>query len=99
MTGRQNNLALLEEFGKNAWLIGNSQAEDVLRALERELAERKAEIDMLAVERRNAQDGVGGEFRTLEEGWRREVGRVLETEIAAEELRREVLVRRREGAV
>lgn len=98
LTGRQNNLALLEEFGKNAWLISNSQLEDILRSLERDLAERKTEIDTLAVERRNAQEGVAGEVKGLEEAWKRGVGRVLETEVAAEGVRREVLERRRMGA-
>ena len=97
LSSRANNLALLEEFGKNAWLIGNSQLEDVLRGLERELAERKTEIDMLAVERRSAHESVGGEVKGLEEAWKRGVGRVLETEVAAEGVRREVLERRRAG--
>ena len=99
LTSRQNNLALLEEFGKNAWLIGNSQLEDVLRELERELAERKTEIDVLAVERRSAQDAVGGEVKGLEEAWRKGVGRVLETEVAGEGIRRDILERRRAGGI
>jgi len=98
LTGRSTNLALLEQFGKNAWLIGNSQLEDILRSLERELAERKQEIDMIVVERKNRQEGVGGEVKLLEEGWKKGVGRVLETEVAAEQLRREILERRRGGA-
>lgn len=98
LTSRASNLALLEEFGRNAWLIGNSQLEDVLRGLERELGERKTEIDMLVVERRNAQEAVGGEVRGLEEAWKRGVGRVLETEVAAGGVRREVLEARRMGA-
>ncbi|KAH8685996.1 Pre-mRNA-splicing factor SPF27 [Tricladium varicosporioides] len=98
LSGRQTNLALLEQFGKNSWLIGNAQLEDVLRGLERELAERKAEIDYVIIERKNAQEGVGGEIRGLEEGWKRGVGRVLETEVAVEQVRREILERRRQGA-
>ncbi|KAH6674076.1 Pre-mRNA-splicing factor SPF27 [Halenospora varia] len=98
LSGRQTNLALLEQFGKNSWLIGNAQLEDVLRGLERELAERKAEIDYVVIERKNAQEGVGAEIKGLEEGWKRGVGRVLETEVAAEQVRREILERRRQGA-
>ncbi|KAF4637848.1 hypothetical protein G7Y89_g257 [Cudoniella acicularis] len=98
LSGRQTNLALLEQFGKNSWLIGNSQLEDVLRGLERELAERKAEIDGVVIERKNAQEGVSAEIKGLEEGWKRGVGRVLETEVAAEQLRREILEKRRQGA-
>jgi len=98
LVGRTTNLALLEKYGKNAWLIGNSQLEAVLRELERELAERKVEIDGVVIERKNAQEAVGGEVKGLEEAWKRGVGRVLETEVAAEGLRREILGRRREGA-
>lgn len=98
LNGRLNNLALLEQFGKNGWLVGNSQLEDILRGLEQELAARKTEIDVLAVQRTNAQEAVAGEVKGLEEGWKKGVGRVLETEVAAEGLRREILERRREGA-
>lgn len=98
LSGRVANLELLERYGKNAWLEGNRQLEDVLRSLERELKERKEEIDGVVIERKRAQEEVGGEVRGLEEGWRRGVGRVLEVEVAAEGVRREVLERRREGA-
>ena len=87
LTHRQTNLALLEKYGKNGWLIGNSQLEDVLRDLERELAQKKVEIDGVVVERKTAQDTIGGELKGLEETWKQGVGRVLETEVAAEELR------------
>jgi pre-mRNA-splicing factor SPF27 len=66
--------------------------------LERELAERKVEIDEVVIERKNVQEAVGGEVRGLEETWKRGVGRVLETEVAVEGVRREILERRREGA-
>ena len=99
LSGRLTNLALLEKYGKNAWLEGNRQLEDVLRALERELEERKAEIDGVVIERKRAQEEVGGEIKGLEETWKRGVGRVLETEVAAEGVRREILERRREGAL
>lgn len=92
-------MALLSQFGKNAWLIGNAQTEDVLRDLERELEERKREIDEVVIQRRAAQEGVRGEVQGLSEAWRKGVGRVLETEVAAEGVRREVLERRRAGGV
>jgi pre-mRNA-splicing factor SPF27 len=98
LVGRTTNLALLEKYGKNAWLMGNAQLEDLLRSLERELAERKTEIDGVVLERKGAQEAVGGEVKGLEETWKRGVGRVLETEVAAEGVRKEILERRREGA-
>ncbi|CZS90373.1 related to BCAS2 family protein [Rhynchosporium agropyri] len=99
LSGRLSNLNLLEKYGKNAWLEGNRQLEDVLRGLERELEERKGDIDRVVIERKNKQEEVAGEIKGLEEGWKRGVGRVLETEVAAEGVRREILERRREGAL
>ncbi|TVY56522.1 Pre-mRNA-splicing factor SPF27-like protein [Lachnellula cervina] len=98
LSARSTNLGLLNEFGKNSWLVGNAQLEDILRGLEREVEGVKAEIDAVVVERRGAQEGVRGEVQGLEEGWRKGVGRVLEVEVAAEGVRREILERRREGA-
>jgi pre-mRNA-splicing factor SPF27 len=96
---REGNMELLDRFGRNAWLVGNSQTEEVLAAVEREVEERKREIDGVVVERRSVQEGVRGEVEGLAEGWRRGVGKVLETEVAAEGVRREVLERRRAGGV
>lgn len=78
--------------------MGNAQLEDILRGLERELEERKKEVDLVVVERKGAQEGVGGELVGYEEAWKRGVGQVLETEVAAEGVRRMILERRREGA-
>ncbi|KAH8589467.1 Pre-mRNA-splicing factor SPF27 [Bisporella sp. PMI_857] len=97
LRGRETNLHLLDEFGKNGWLISNSVLEDELRAIESELKQRKEEIDRVVVERQGAQQNVAGEMRGLQEGWKRGVGKVLEVEVAAEGVRREVLERRREG--
>ncbi|PBP16210.1 BCAS2 family protein [Diplocarpon rosae] len=69
-----------------------------LMALERELEARKGEIDGVVIERKNAQEAVKGELKGLDEGWRRGVGRVLETEVAAEAVRKDILERRRECA-
>ncbi|KAI9881169.1 MAG: hypothetical protein M1830_007147 [Pleopsidium flavum] len=96
---RLMNLALLEQFGKNAWLISNSQLEQILGALEKEIVESRAEIEGVNKARKVAQEGVRGEMEGLEGKWREGVGRVLEVEVAAEGVRREVLVRRRAGAV
>lgn len=78
--------------------MGNYQLEAELKALERELADAKRDIDVLAVRRRRAQDEVAGEIRGLEDTWKKGVGRVLETEVATEALRREVLEVRRKLA-
>ncbi|KAL0942515.1 bcas2 family protein [Colletotrichum truncatum] len=96
---RAQNLALLDKWGKNAWLIGNWGLENELKTLERDLSETKRQIDVLTVARRRQQEEVAAEMKGLEENWKKGVGRTLETEIAVEQLRREVLeeMRAREG--
>lgn len=93
---RRQNLALLDSYGKNAWLVGNWHLEAELRALEGELAAARREIDLVTIRRQRLQGEVGGEIRGLDEAWRHGVGRVLETEIAAEGVRREVLEAQRQ---
>ncbi|KZL84101.1 breast carcinoma amplified sequence 2 [Colletotrichum incanum] len=91
LDARAQNLNLLDKWGKNAWLIGNWGLENELKALERDLAETKRLIDVLTVARRRQQEEVAAEMKGLEETWKQGVGRTLETEIAVEQLRREVL--------
>ncbi|KAI2639060.1 Pre-mRNA-splicing factor SPF27 [Hypomontagnella submonticulosa] len=95
LSGRHAHLQLLDAFGKNAWLVGNWQLEAELRAMERELEATKKEIDIVNIQRRRVQDEVGGELKGLDETWRRGVGRVLETEVATEALRQQVLEKQR----
>lgn len=95
LSARRQHLALLDSYGKNAWLTGNWQLEAELKAVERELAATRREIDVLTVRRQRVQGEVGGELRGLDEGWRRGVGRVLEAEVAAEGLRRSVVEEQR----
>lgn len=98
LSGRLANLALLEELGKNAWLISNSQLEDILRDLEKEFTEMKAAVENVNKERKAAQSGARGEINGLEETWKRGVGKIIEVQVAAEGLRREILERRRAHA-
>ena len=95
---RLTNLALLEEFGKNAWLVGNSQLEDLLRTLERELVQARERTDEVNKARKLAQESVRGEMEGLDEAWRKGVERVIQVELAAEEVRRDILERRRDAA-
>ncbi|KAF1941149.1 hypothetical protein EJ02DRAFT_348547 [Clathrospora elynae] len=97
--GRLTQLSLLEKFGKNAWLVGNSQLEDVLKGIEAELADVRKQQEDVEMLRRSQQDNVSGEIKTLEETWQKGVGRVLETEVAAEGLKQQILAKRRAGAV
>ncbi|KAJ4265517.1 hypothetical protein NW762_004806 [Fusarium torreyae] len=90
LSSRLTNLELLDKWGKNAWLLGNHGLEAELQALERELAATKREVDIVNLERQKRQNAVGAEIKTLDDTWRAGVGRVLETEVAVEELRRKV---------
>ncbi|KAI0479914.1 Pre-mRNA-splicing factor SPF27 [Xylaria cf. heliscus] len=98
LQSRETHLRLLDAYGKNAWLVGNWQSEAELAALERELADVKREIDVVNLGRKRLQDEVGEELKGLEETWKKGVGRVLETEIATETLRRKLLEEKRSAA-
>lgn len=95
LSARRQHLALLDSYGKNAWLTGNWQLEAELKAVERELAATRREIDVLTVRRQRVQGDVAAELRGLDDGWRRGVGRVLEAEVAAEGVRRNVVEEQR----
>ncbi|KAF2634333.1 hypothetical protein P280DRAFT_439118 [Massarina eburnea CBS 473.64] len=99
LTARSTELGLLEKFGKNAWLVGNAQLEDVLKSIETELAGVRRQQEEVEGLRRAQQESVAGEIGTLEQTWKEGVGRVLETEVAAEGLKQQILERRRAGAV
>lgn len=99
LTARHAHLGLLDRYGKNAWLVGNWQAEAELAAIERDLAAAKRDIELVNHARRQMQTEVGEELRGLDATWRRGVGRVLETEVAVERLRHEVEQRRQAAPI
>ena len=92
---REVNLALLETYGKNAWLVGNSQLEDLLKELEREIDTAKTELERVNQARMASQGNVAAEMQNLDETWRRGVGRMIEAQAAGEGLKQEILERRR----
>lgn len=98
LSKRHENLTLLEEGGKNAWLIGNSQLEDILRGLEKELAETKEAAEEVNRQRKIAQESSQGELVSLQDTWKRGIGAVLDVELASEGLRMQILEHRRVAA-
>ncbi|KAL9014580.1 MAG: hypothetical protein Q9180_008937, partial [Flavoplaca navasiana] len=92
------HLTLLDKYGKNAWLVGNSQLEDLLRRTEKELAGTREEVERVNGERKRVQEGAKGEMEGLERGWREGVGKVVEVEIAVAELEGRRMGVLREGA-
>lgn len=57
----------------------------------------KTECEVVNKERKGLQKDVEVELKTLEERWRKGIGRVLEVEVAAEKVRMEILEKRRQG--
>ncbi|KAJ5818694.1 hypothetical protein N7474_004285 [Penicillium riverlandense] len=98
LSKRHEDLGLLEEYGKNAWLIGNSQLEEILRSLEKDLADTKDAAEQVNKERKMAQESRYGEITGLEDTWKRGVGAILDVELASEELRQQILEHRRQAA-
>lgn len=100
LASRAQNLALLDRHGANAWLLSNYHLESNLRGVERDLADTRRRIDEVNAERAKRQEAVRAELLMLDETWRRGVGRVLETEVAVEELKAQVREElRRKGAL
>lgn len=96
LSTRHENLSLLDEHGKNAWLIGNSQLEEILRGLEKELVETRESTEAIHRQRKMAQEARKGELVGLQDAWKRGVGGIIDVEIAAENLRMEILEKRRQ---
>jgi pre-mRNA-splicing factor SPF27 len=90
LSSRQINLRLLEESGKNAWLISNSQLDQLLKAQERELESVNEEIDAVNRERKTTQEASKGELATLEEAWKEGLRRLVNVQLATTELRHEI---------
>ncbi|OQE46055.1 hypothetical protein PENCOP_c001G08494 [Penicillium coprophilum] len=98
LSERNKSLGLLEEYGKNAWLVSNSQLEEILGSLEKELAETKEASEEVNKQRKIAQEASQGELVSLEETWKRGPGAILNVELASEGLRRQNLDYRRQMA-
>ena len=97
LTARLENLSLLSEFGRNAWLVHNSQLEALLKAFEEQLMAARTDCELTNKERKGAQLAVEAEIIRLNDRWKKAVGRVLEVELATEALRRDSLGKLRSG--
>lgn len=79
-------------------MVSNDQLEQILRDAEKDVVARKLDVETLEAERRTRQQVSKGEIESLEQSWRVGVGRMLEVEVGAEALRREILERKRLAA-
>lgn len=99
LSGRLTNLSLLETYGKNAWLIGNSQLEDIVKALEKELEEKKRGLEQIEEVRRNQAVRAKSQLEALEAEWKKSVGGLVDVQLATEELRQKIAEKKRAGGV
>ena len=75
-------MELAEEFGKNAWLVGNELLEGMLRGVEEELVGCREAVTELNRERKGRQEGGRGGLEGGERGWREGVGGLVEVGVA-----------------
>ncbi|RMD39737.1 hypothetical protein DV735_g5383, partial [Chaetothyriales sp. CBS 134920] len=71
LAGRSINMSLLEELGKNAWLISNSQLDEILKSLSKESELLKQETEAINRERKAVQESAKAEISALEDTWKR----------------------------
>jgi pre-mRNA-splicing factor SPF27 len=90
LTNRTDNLALLETYGSNSWLIGNAIQEHSLGLLEKELAELKEEGVRINRERKRENLELGGEIEKFGQRWRKALRGIMEVEIACAGLEEEI---------
>jgi len=98
LAGRQTNLGLLETYGRNAWLVGNAQMEDVLRDFEREVEAKRTEGGWVDAARREEGEAVKRRVEQAEREWKKGVREMVEVQVAAEAIRMRVLEKRRTAA-
>ena len=91
LSSRQTNLQLLEELGKNAWLISNSQLDEMVKVQERELERLKQETESINKERKTAQEASRGEIAALDATWKEGIERLVKVQLATVQLRQEAL--------
>lgn len=87
---RLQNLSLLDEFGKNAWIVGNARLEDILRGVEGELVKTREEVERVNRERKVFQERGRREMEGLERSWKEGVGRAVEVEAAVKMVEKEI---------
>ena len=88
LSERHINLSLLEEHGKNAWLVGNSHLEYIMKSLDQDLARLKEETDVINRDRKTSQEASKAELLGLEDTWKRGIGRLIEVQLATQEIQR-----------
>ncbi|KAI0048011.1 breast carcinoma amplified sequence 2 [Auriscalpium vulgare] len=79
---RHNNLALLTQYGSNAWRIHNYALEADAKRAEKLLEELKEETTEVNRDRKNTQTRLGNQLTSLETRWTELISSVLQIEMA-----------------
>ncbi|TFY82064.1 hypothetical protein EWM64_g1944 [Hericium alpestre] len=87
---RHNNLALLQQYGGNAWRIHNYLLEADTKHAEKLLEELKNQTTDVNRDRKNAQTRIGNQLNSLETRWTELISSVLQIEMANVALEGEV---------
>ncbi|GJE87772.1 BCAS2 domain-containing protein [Phanerochaete sordida] len=87
---RHMNLALLQQYGSNAWRIHNFLLEQTAKNLEKAVEDLKQLTVEVNRERKNFQTGVGAQLTTLETRWTELISSVLQIEMANVALEAEI---------
>ncbi|KAI0702471.1 breast carcinoma amplified sequence 2 [Cytidiella melzeri] len=87
---RHTNLALLQNYGSNAWRIHNYQLESTAKLLEKTLEDLKQLTVEVNRDRKNFQTTVGAQLTGLETKWTELISNVLQIEMANVALEAEI---------
>ena len=85
LRGRNEELALLEQYGKNAYLLQNYHLEAELRALEKELVETRETVGDLNRARKSEQESARHELEGLEGDWKKGIGELVRIQVALQQ--------------
>ncbi|KAI0252636.1 breast carcinoma amplified sequence 2 [Lactifluus subvellereus] len=87
---RHNNLALLQQYGSNAWRIHNYLLETDTNKSEKLLEELKEQTTRLNRDRKKSQTRLGDQLTLLESRWTELISSILQIEMANVALEAEV---------
>lgn len=94
---RHENLALLSEYGKNQWLIGNDQLEQLLKQLEQNLENINRAIENINSERKTKQVDMETTYKYLDSRWRDGIKNLVDVNVACIKLEQEINNQKRVG--
>ncbi|KAI9512342.1 breast carcinoma amplified sequence 2 [Russula earlei] len=87
---RHNNLALLQQYGNNAWRLHNYLLDADAKKAEKLLDELKEQTTGLNRDRKNTQTRLGSQLTSLESRWTELISSMLQIELANVALEAEV---------